>query len=145
PRASGGHVMRRIGLLTTALVGVAVLLTAACSDTAAGPAANAGIPVAAAADGTQQVTLTVAATMAFEPSSITVHAGQPVELTLQNTGQNQHDFSLGSGANQPVKITAEGGQTASGTFTIDKPGTYSFECSVPGHAMLGMRGTITAV
>jgi uncharacterized cupredoxin-like copper-binding protein len=82
--------------------------------------------------------------MDFNPSTFTVHAGQPVQLTLQNTSQTPHDFSLGQGASQPIKITAQGGQTASGTFTIDKPGTYSFDCSMPGHAMAGMRGTITA-
>jgi uncharacterized cupredoxin-like copper-binding protein len=82
--------------------------------------------------------------MSFEPSSFTVRAGQPVQLTLQNEGQMPHDFTLADGINQPVKMTATGGQTASGTFTIDKPGTYSFECSMPGHASAGMRGTITA-
>lgn len=136
--------MQRIGLLATALLGVAVLLTAACTGSGAGTA-NASVPAAVAADGTQQVTLNVASGMSFDPSTITVHAGQPIELTLQNTGDQQHDFSLGSGASEPVKITVQGGQTASGTFTIDKPGTYSFDCSVPGHAMLGMRGTINAV
>jgi len=55
-----------------------------------------------------------------------------------------HDFSLTDGVAQPVKITATGGQSASGTFTIEKPGTYSFDCSMPGHAAAGMRGTIAA-
>jgi uncharacterized cupredoxin-like copper-binding protein len=44
---------------------------------------------------------------------------------------------------RPVKIEAQGGQTARGAFTIDTPGTYTFVCTVPGHAAAGMRGTIT--
>ncbi len=138
--------MQRSGLLTVAIVMIAVLFSAACSDTGAGTGTSGttitGAAVAAAPAGAQLVTLTVENGMSFDPSSITVRTGQPVQLTLQNKGQMPHDFTLGDGVAQPVKITAMGGQTASGTFTIDKPGTYSFECSMPGHAAAGMRGTI---
>ena len=65
-------------------------------------------------------------------------------LTLSNTGQTVHDWSLTQGAEQPVKISAAGGQSASGTFTIDRPGTYTFICSQPGHEAGGMKGTLTA-
>ena len=61
-----------------------------------------------------------------------------------NTGLMPHDFSLNDGVAQPVNIATNAGQTANGTFTVDTPGTYSFDCSVPGHASAGMRGTITA-
>jgi uncharacterized cupredoxin-like copper-binding protein len=67
-----------------------------------------------------------------------------LELTLRNSGQMPHDFTLNEGVAQPVKLTVNGGETASGTFTLERPGTYSFDCSMPGHAMAGMRGTITA-
>jgi nitrite reductase (NO-forming) len=102
------------------------------------------IPVPAAPAGAQQVTVTVGNAMQFAPASLVVRAGQPVELTLRNGGSTPHDFALGTGESRPVKIEAQGGQTARGTFTIDTPGTYSFVCSVPGHAAAGMRGTITA-
>jgi uncharacterized cupredoxin-like copper-binding protein len=82
--------------------------------------------------------------MTFQPAAINVRAGQPIELTLRNDGQMPHDFTLNDGVAQPVKIIAAGGQTASASFTLDTPGTYTFECSMPGHAALGMRGTITA-
>ena len=64
-------------------------------------------------------------------------------MTLRNSGQMPHDLTLSDGVAQPVKITANGGQTATGSFTIDTPGKYLFECSMPGHASAGMRGTIT--
>ena len=82
--------------------------------------------------------------MQFAPASLVVRTGQPVELTMRNGGGIPHDFTLGEGASSPVKIEAQGGQTARGAFTIDTPGTYAFICTVPGHAAAGMRGTITA-
>ena len=141
--------MQRFGFLVTGVLLVSVLLTTACSGGAAasgrtsGP--DAGRPVPAGPDGAQQVTLTVGNGMRFDPSTTTVRAGQPVELTLRNTGQMPHDFTLSDGVAQPVTISASGGQTASGTFILATPGTYTFECSMPGHALMGMRGTITAL
>jgi uncharacterized cupredoxin-like copper-binding protein len=34
------------------------------------------------------------------------------------------------------------GTTSSLEFTPTKPGTYEFECTVPGHKEAGMRGTL---
>ena len=130
-------------LTFTALALTGLVLTAACS----GPSATASakpIAAAVAADGSQQITVTVGNTMSFEPSSIAVKAGAPVVLTLQNTGQTAHDFTLSEGVAQPVKISVAGDQTATSTFSIDKPGNYAFTCSMPGHSMAGMRGTLIA-
>jgi uncharacterized cupredoxin-like copper-binding protein len=140
--------MKHTGLFTTVVAILVVLLTAACTGNASGtgtsPTSGTGAAVAAAPAGAQAVTLTVGNGMSFDPANVTVQAGEPVQLTLQNSGQMPHDFTLADGVAHPVKITAMGGQTGSGTFTIDKPGTYSFECSMPGHSGAGMRGTITA-
>jgi nitrite reductase (NO-forming) len=134
---------KQIGALIL-IAGVA--LTAACgaAATTGGPGAGVAVPAPAAAPGAQRVTVTVGNSMQFAPASIVVRVGQPVELTLRNGGGIPHDFTLAEGAAQPVTIAAQGGQTARGTFTIDAPGTYTFVCSVPGHAAAGMRGTITA-
>jgi uncharacterized cupredoxin-like copper-binding protein len=115
---------------------MSTLMVTACSSAVTTPA---GV-----SDDAQQVTLDVGNSLSFEPAAISVRAGQPVRLVLRNTGLVPHDFSLSDGVAQPVRITAAGGQTASGTFTIEQPGTYSFECSMPGHASGGMRGTLTA-
>ena len=131
--------MQRSGLALIGLAMVAMLLLSACS----GGAAASTTPNASGPDGAQQVTLTVGNSMSFDPAAISVTAGRPVELMLRNTGQMPHDLTLSDGVAQPVKITANGDQTASGSFTIDKPGNYTFECSMPGHAAAGMRGTIT--
>jgi uncharacterized cupredoxin-like copper-binding protein len=132
--------------LGTLILAAGVALTTACGATVAtgGPGASVAIPAPVPTAGVQQVTLTVGSAMTFAPSSLVVGAGQPVELSLRNGGGIPHDFTLAEGASHPVKIEAQGGQTARGTFTIDTPGTYAFACSVPGHATAGMRGTITA-
>ena len=125
---------------------VGVVLTTACGATVAtaGPGATPATPAPASAAGAQQIAVTVGSAMQFAPSSLVVRAGQPVKLTLRNGGGIPHDVTLAEGASRPVKIEAQGGQTARGTFTIDSPGTFAFVCSVPGHAAAGMRGTITA-
>jgi uncharacterized cupredoxin-like copper-binding protein len=132
--------------LGTFILVAGVALTTACGATAAtgGPGAGVAVPAPASATGAQQVTVAVGNSMQFAPRSITVRAGQPVELTLRNGGSIPHDFALAEGASGPVKIEARGGRTARGTFTIDTPGTYTFVCTVPGHAAAGMTGTITA-
>ena len=123
-----------------------VALTTACGAPAAtgGPGAGVAVPAPAAATGAQPVTVAVGNSMQFAPRSLTVRAGQPVELTLRNGGGLPHDFVLAEGVSGPVKIEAQGGQTARGTFTLEAPGTYAFVCTVPGHAAAGMTGTLTA-
>jgi nitrite reductase (NO-forming) len=124
---------------------VAGFLTAACGGAAerAGTAADTAISAPAVTDGVQQVTLALGDSLRFAPQSVVVRAGEPVELTLRNDGGMPHDFVITDGVSSPVKVVAQGGQTAHGTFTIDTPGTYTFVCSVPGHAAAGMRGSIT--
>jgi uncharacterized cupredoxin-like copper-binding protein len=124
-----------------------VVLATACNGAAAAdsaPETGAAAQPAVSVSGAQQVTVTVGNAMKFEPASIAVKAGQPVELTLKSEGSMPHDFSLSDGVSQPVKIETGPGQTARGTFTIDRPGTYTFIYSVPGHEAAGMKGTITA-
>lgn len=119
-------------LVPFAIATTGLLLATACSSPTA-PPVSAG----------EQYTMRVDNSMQFATPSLAVQAGQPVQLTLENTGDMPHDFTLSDGVTQPVKIEAAGGQTASGSFIIAQPGTYSFVCSQPGHALMGMRGTIT--
>jgi uncharacterized cupredoxin-like copper-binding protein len=128
--------------LTGVVLAAGVILTTACAEpTVARPAVVARPAISAT--GAQQVTVKVGNSMSFEPKSIALRAGQLVELTVQNTGHVPHDFTLTSGVAAPVVVQAPGGKTATATFTIQKPGTYTFVCGVPGHADAGMRGTLT--
>ena len=124
---------------------IAVLITAACGAASASPSEPVlGTPVATTSAGAQQVTIHAFDAMRFEPNVITVHVGQTVELTLTNDGSSDHDFALSEGVAEPVKIVVKGGQSAMSTFTLDRPGTYSFTCSQFGHAGAGMRGVLIA-
>jgi uncharacterized cupredoxin-like copper-binding protein len=115
---------------------VVILLASACAPTAAPNAAGAALPP-------EQITVTGTDDFRFNPSTITVKAGQPLQVTFQNGGEILHDFTVQQGLAKPVVILEEGGKSGSATVTYDKPGTYKFLCSQPGHDQLGMHGTIT--
>jgi uncharacterized cupredoxin-like copper-binding protein len=117
---------------------------AAAPVDAAGGAGGTGGASGATGQAVQEITIVAQDAMRFDPSTFTVEAGRPVRLTLRNEGQATHDFSLSQGVPRPVKVEARGGQSASVTFTIPRPGTYQFSCAQLGHAMARMRGTITA-
>jgi plastocyanin len=123
------------------LIGFIALLPvlAACtSGTATKPSDGA-----ASGSATRQLTVKAMDTMKFDPPTLSAKAGQPIQVTLDNTGQLVHDFSVTEGVSQPVKTIAQPGQKAVTTFTIDKPGTYTYFCSEPGHEQAGMKGTLT--
>lgn len=127
------------------LAGTLALLVptiAACGNatsTSSKPAAAANAPAA----GAQQLTVVGSDTMKFEPATLTVKAGQPVQVTFKNDGQIVHDWTLSNGVSSKAVALAQGKSSGSVVFTIDQPGTYTFICSQPGHEAAGMKGTIT--
>jgi uncharacterized cupredoxin-like copper-binding protein len=118
-------------------------LLVACSTAGASNATPTSAPASAAP---QQLTVKALDTMKFDPASLTAKAGQPIHVTLDNSGgQIAHDFAMTDGVAQPVSITAQPGQTATVTFTIAKPGTSTYVCNQPGHEQAGMKGALTVV
>jgi uncharacterized cupredoxin-like copper-binding protein len=100
---------------------------------------------------------------AYSPSSITLPAGQPVTLSLNNTGKIEHDFVVeaidatteviqdngsnahhahGAEQNYDLHVSARPGETSIVQLTIAEPGTYKIICSVPGHKEAGMIGEL---
>src|SRR5688572_6990377 len=120
--------------------------------------AGAGVSQAAATE------ITVDATdFAYNPVSITVPAGQPVTLTLNNTGAVEHDFvvdkinvtniqasdsgpaahhQMGDAPEYDLHFFARAGDTAVLNFTAMEPGTYEVFCSIEGHKEAGMIGKL---
>jgi len=83
-------------------------------------------------------TITVGAyDLYFDVHTIKTSAG-PLTVTLVNHGAVYHTFKI-EGTSLYLKTNA--GTSATGTVTLT-PGTYSFECTVPGHAAAGMKGVI---
>lgn len=133
--------MKRILVILTVAALVPVL--AACSQAPA-TTSTIGSTSANQTAGGQQVTIKALDTLRFDPDTITVKAGQPVTVTLQNVGASTHDFTLKEGVSSQAQVVVAGGQTGSTTFTINNPGTYTFFCSQPGHQQAGMVGKIVA-
>jgi len=78
---------------------------------------------------------------AFNPSAITVKRGQPVQITFTNNGAYPHNFVLAD-LNIQTK-TIQPGQSDTIKFIVDKPGQYTYICSVDSHADKGMTGVLT--
>ena len=75
---------------------------------------------------------------AFAPSDITVQAGQ-VNLTLVNAGAAAHDLTV---PELDIRILVVPGESVTTGVEFDTPGTYDTLCSIPGHAALGMTGSL---
>lgn len=119
--------------------------------------------LSACAGGPASTKVTVTMTeFGFEPNTINVSAGSPVELTLVNEGAIEHDFvvevipvtdvsSSNSGDHHmstmdhsefDLHTSIAVGETSTLTFTPTEAGTYQIICSVPGHKDAGMTGEL---
>jgi len=99
------------------------------------PKATAGGPggtLKLAADPTQ---------IAFDTTTLTSKRGK-VTIDFTNPAALEHDVAIAQDGKQiAVSETIGKGKT---TVTADlAPGTYTFLCTVPGHAEAGMEGTLT--
>jgi plastocyanin len=66
----------------------------------------------------------------------------PITFVVTNEGSMPHDFAITiDGERQKTSMIQPG---ASASLTVDlQPGTYEYICTVPGHDILGMKGTFT--
>lgn len=90
----------------------------------------------------------------FEPTSWTAKAGTEVTVTLENAGNLPHEWAVleaGTTITEESEFTADlvvarvpitdPGKTATATINL-AAGTYQVICSVPGHFLSGMQGTL---
>lgn len=103
---------------------------------------------------------------AYNSPSVTIPAGQPVVITLENKGLVEHDFVIekveatvvlkqdggssahdmhGKESNFDVHASAQVGESTVLELTVSEPGTYQFFCSVEGHLEAGMIGELIVV
>jgi plastocyanin len=75
----------------------------------------------------------------FNPGDVRLRSGKTVNIVFENRGMMFHTLTVGG---LGFDLRANGGDSISGSLRPQRPGTYPFLCSVPGHAEAGMRGTI---
>lgn len=117
---------------------------------------------AAAADRT--VTIDANDEMAFSPSTVDVEKGETVRFVVENVGELQHSFTLGTPKGQrqheeemkgmaadkmashmtgdPTGMVIQPGQTRSLTWHFTQARAVQFACHIPGHYPAGMKGKI---
>ncbi len=80
--------------------------------------------------------------LSYDKKSLEAKAGK-VSIDFTNMSPLGHNMTIESSAGKIVGATPTI-QGTSKALTLDlKPGTYKFFCSVPGHRMAGMEGTLT--
>jgi uncharacterized cupredoxin-like copper-binding protein len=101
--------------------------------------ATAVAAIAPSALGRSQAKSTVTATdFKFKVIPVRLTAGVAT-FTVINRGEATHDFKI---AGKKTKILNPG-QRATLKVTLRKGKRYPYLCTVPGHAALGMKGTVT--
>ncbi|GBD08936.1 Auracyanin-A [Candidatus Thermoflexus japonica] len=125
--------MRRVlyMMLAGAIIG---LVLAACSGGTGGAGGGAGLTVEMG-------------DLYFKPNTLTVKPGQTLQITLDNRGSLEHNFVLYDADGKTVlfeKDAVQPGQKVNVSLKApEKPGTYQYVCTVPGHKEGGMVGTLT--
>ncbi|NET67831.1 MAG: plastocyanin [Moorea sp. SIO1G6] len=100
--------------------------------------AEAPEPAAAAGGGTYTIKMgTDNGQLKFEPSSLTIKAGETVKWVMNNIGPHNVVFEDAPSLTHKNMLMAKG---SSYTSTFDEPGTYSYYCAP--HRGAGMGGTI---
>jgi plastocyanin len=76
--------------------------------------------------------------VAFDPTALSAPGGK-VTVAMRNRDLFWHTFTI-----DVFRLDLRVPVGRLRTATVDaRPGTYRFYCSIPGHATLGMRGTLT--
>jgi plastocyanin len=129
--AVGGCGSSKSGSSTTSTAAPETTSTAATSSTPSSSAPASALSLAADPKGE----------LKYSASSLTAKAGS-VAIAFTNNAPLQHNLTVesASGATVGATPTFQGG---SKVLNLNlKPGTYKFFCSVPGHRMAGMEGTL---
>ena len=128
-------------LTLVVLAWLTILLAAAFLIVSPGQNSRAGASTQSVAAANLPTAVTVETSeFKFNPASVQLPSGKKVTISLQNIGVVEHDFTVDA---LGIKVSAPAGKSATGEFTLDKPGTYDFYCSLPGHKEAGMHGTLS--
>ncbi|HEX3317100.1 MAG TPA: cupredoxin domain-containing protein, partial [Solirubrobacteraceae bacterium] len=95
-------------------------------------------PLAKAVNGTLAIPADPNGQLLYQYKNGTAPAGK-LTINSQNKSKTPHDISV---VGQTAGKVVSGGATSTISVNL-KPGKYTFECTVPGHAAAGMKGTLT--
>jgi uncharacterized cupredoxin-like copper-binding protein len=95
-------------------------------------------PLAKGSNGTLAIPANPTGQLLYQYKNATAPAGA-LTINSQNKSSTPHDISV---VGQATGKVVKGGATSTIKVNL-KPGKYMFECTVPGHAQAGMKGTLT--
>ena len=144
-----------VAVLVLTAVGVSACGSSS-SSTAPGPAASSAAPASSSSSsgssaGAPAPGSSASPTLQADPSgqlkfnttSLTAAAGT-VHISFTNHAPEGHDLTLVNGTGSAIVGATPTFTGGSRTLTVKlTPGTYTYFCSVPGHRMGGMQGTLT--
>lgn len=108
------------------------------SSSSTSAAAGAG-----AASGALSIAANPSGQLAYTKKTLTAKAGT-VKIAFTNMSPLHHNFTIQKGTSGAVVGATPTFNGGTKTLTVKlAPGTYTFYCSVPGHRMAGMQGTLT--
>ncbi len=123
-------------IIILVIIAAAVFITTGSRTTVPAPLKTADV---SSATGQVKEFTVVGQNYSFTPSTITVNKGDHVKITFKNV-DGFHDFRIDEFQAATRRISA--GQEDAVEFTADKTGTFEYYCSVGGHRMMGMRGSL---
>lgn len=156
-KAQGRASKHSMPTLAAVSLATGLLALAGCGSSSSNTNSSASTPTTSTAATTSASTSTSSGTaptgalsleanregqLKYNTSSLTANAGK-VSIDFTNMSSLDHNVTIesSSGKIEGATPTFQGG---SKTLTLNlKPGTYKFFCSVPGHRMAGMEGTLT--
>jgi len=107
--------------------------TSTSTSTTASTGASGGLAIAANPSGL----------LKYTKSTLSAKAGK-VTIAFTNSSPLMHNFTLQQGTSGKILGATPTFQGGTKTLTLNlKPGTYTYFCTVPGHRMAGMVGTLT--
>lgn len=128
--------MRRLAITASALV-LAATLIAACGSDDDDTNSEGNVTTSSTDHGTRGV-LVAGRSFAYDPPEIRAKAGENLAIVLTSEDV-LHDFVIDE---LDIYIAADVGTTKVKGLKADKPGRYTYYCSLPGHREGGMEGTL---
>jgi plastocyanin len=108
------------------------------SSAASTPAPSSPIP-----KGALEIAANSAGQLMFDKSTLTAPSSR-VTIAFTNLSPLDHNLTVEDPATKKILGHTETFQGTTKLLNLDlKPGTYKYFCSVPGHRMAGMEGTLT--